>query len=196
MADPMLPAGLDLRFEVIDLIHRIGAHRTEERIVRADEQVGSPVMGVAAGDPIDVRAQLESVEEGIFITGSADATLTGECSRCLDPITEDVSAPIGEMFTYPDKLEKGIDPEEDDIPLLTGDTIDLGHQVHDALAVAAPFTPLCREDCLGLCDQCGFRMEDDPDHEHVIIDPRLSSLAALLQDSDGAAGDAKGDSAQ
>ena len=42
--------------------------------------------------------------------------------------------------------------------------------------------PLCREDCPGLCGQCGFRMEDDPDHHHDVIDPRFAALQGLLED--------------
>lgn len=178
MTTSPLPAGLDLSFDAVDLIHKPGAHREVHRTITAEEQVGNPIMGVKPGTEITLRAHLESVVEGIFVSGTADSTISGECSRCLDEISDEVSVRIGDLFTYPEKIPADMDPEEaEDIPLMEGDTVDLGHMVHDAFAVAAPFRPLCSEDCLGLCDQCGFRMEDDPEHEHVVIDPRFAALA-------------------
>ena len=43
-----------------------------------------------------------------------------------------------------------------------------------------PLAPLCSEDCLGLCPECGVRMEDDPQHAHDTSDPRWAALAALV----------------
>ena len=42
-----------------------------------------------------------------------------------------------------------------------------------------PLAPLCRPDCPGLCSVCGARLADDPDHQHVEVDPRWAALAAL-----------------
>jgi uncharacterized protein len=38
---------------------------------------------------------------------------------------------------------------------------------------------VCREDCPGLCSECGARLADEPDHQHDVIDPRWSALSAL-----------------
>lgn len=183
--DPKAPlpadTGLDLTFEAVDLVHRIGTQRRVERTVASDTQVGDAIYGVAPGTDIAVEASLESVEEGIFVHGSADTTLTGECSRCLDPVSEHLRVDFNELFTYPDKVPAELDDEE--IPILEGDDIDLAQLVHDSIALAAPLQPLCRDDCPGLCPQCGFRMEDDPTHEHTVIDPRFAQLASLLEDA-------------
>ena len=66
----------------------------------------------------------------------------------------------------------------------------LGPVVRDTLAVEADERPLCREDCPGLCAQCGFRMEDDPDHHHEVIDERFAALKDLFDE------DPKDDDAQ
>lgn len=181
--DPKAPipadTGLDLTFEAIDLIHKIGSQRQIERTVSSDKHVGDPVYAVAPGTPIEVRASLESVDEGIFVHGTADTKLSGECSRCLDPVGEDFTARFDELFTYPEKVPAEL--EDEDIPLLEGDDINLAQLVHDSIALAAPLQPLCREDCPGLCSECGFRMEEDLDHEHTVIDPRFAQLAQLLE---------------
>ncbi len=180
--DPTAPrpadTGLDLAFEAVDLVHKIGSQRMVERTVTSEKQVGDPNLGVTPGTPIDVNASLESVEEGIFVHGNAKTRVQGECSRCLDPVQDDLTVDFDELFTYPDKVPDDVD--EDEVPLLEDDVIDLAQLVHDSIALAAPIRPLCREECPGLCSECGFRMEDDPDHEHRIIDPRFAQLAQLL----------------
>ena len=55
-------------------------------------------------------------------------------------------------------------------------------EVHDfdAVVLDLPFTPLCRDDCLGLCPTCGFVLNDDPDHSHgEQVDPRWEALQNL-----------------
>ena len=59
------------------------------------------------------------------------------------------------------------------------DTVDLEEVVRDAVADALPFTPLCSDDCPGLCDQCGASLVEDPTHAHNVIDPRWSVLESL-----------------
>lgn len=185
-------AGLDLTFDAIDLIHKVGSHRAIERTVTSTEQVGDPVFGVRPGTPITLNATLESVSEGVFVTGQVTSELDGECSRCLDPVHETIEVGIDELFSYPDKVPA--DLEDEDVPVLTGDEIDLGPLVHDALAVAAPFQPLCREDCAGLCAECGARLENDPGHHHEVIDPRFAALQGMFAGADpaDAAGDGEG----
>lgn len=195
------PAGgsrpsLDLTVDAVDLIGRVGSHRRIHREVTAPERAdggpaeGSVAMTVPAGGVIAVDADLESIVEGIYVGGSVQARLTGECSRCLDPVEQVVDARIDEVFAYPGK--GGADDE--DAPILTGDTIDLGPLVHDALAVAAEDRPLCRPDCPGLCPQCGMRMEEDPDHAHEVRDPRWAALEGLFDDGPNAEGSVSGSS--
>jgi hypothetical protein len=55
--------------------------------------------------------------------------------------------------------------------------------LRDAVVLALPFQPLCREDCPGLCVDCGARLADDPDHRHdAPIDPRWAALGNAVAD--------------
>lgn len=176
------PFDSDLRFDAVDLIGRTGSHRHVERTVSATaREAGGPAMQVPEGDPVAVEAELESVVEGIYVHGTVEAHLVGECSRCLDPVEDDVSARIDELFMYPEKV-KG--DEREDTVMLEGEQVDLGPLARDALALEADDRPLCRPDCPGLCPQCGFRMEEDPDHEHDVIDTRWAALQGLLAEGD------------
>ena len=51
--------------------------------------------------------------------------------------------------------------------------------LHDAVVLALPLQPLCRDDCPGLCATCGARLADDPEHHHDKVDPRWAGLQDL-----------------
>ena len=184
-----------LLFDVVDLVGRTGSHRHVERTVPAPpREAGGVAMQVPEGQDIAVEAELESVVEGIYAHGTVTAHLEGECSRCLDPVDQDVTARLDELFMYPEKVKA---EEKEDTELLQGDDVNLGPLVRDALAMEADERPLCRDDCPGLCAQCGFRMEDDPDHAHDIIDDRFAVLQGLFDEAseEGAEDTAKGEEA-
>ncbi|WP_394214217.1 YceD family protein [Brachybacterium vulturis] len=170
-----------LRFDAVDLVGRTGSHRRIERTVPAPpREAGGVAMQVREGEDIAVEAELESVVEGIYAHGTVTAHLKGECSRCLDPVEQDVTARLDELFMFPEKVKAD---EKEDTALLEADEVNLGPLVRDALAMEADERPLCREDCPGLCAQCGFRMEEDPDHHHDVVDPRFAALQGLLDDT-------------
>src|SRR5699024_9345015 len=132
------PIDVDLRFDAVDLLGRTGSHRHVQRTIpapeREGEEAGGSAMQVPEGEDIAVEAELESIVEGIFAHGTVTAHLAGECSRCLDPVDQDVEARLDELFMYPRKVK----PEEaEDTALLDDDVVDLGPLVRDVLAVEA-----------------------------------------------------------
>ena len=182
-ATPRSTLDTALQFDAIDLVGRPGTHRRVERTVPAPaREAGGIAMQVPEGQDIAVEAELESVVEGIYVHGTVTAHLEGECSRCLDPVEQDVTARVDELFMYPEKVKA---EDRDDSVLFEDDAVNVGPLVRDALAMEADERPLCREGCPGLCAQCGFRMEDDPDHHHDVIDPRFAALQGLLDEDSG-----------
>lgn len=176
-AIPTSPLDDALRFDAVDLVGRTGTHRRVEHTVPAPaREAGGLAMQVSEGEPIAIELELESVVEGIYAHGTVTAHLEGECSRCLDPVDQDIATRFDELFLYPEKVKA---EEREDSVLLVDDEVRLGPVVRDTLAVEADERPLCREDCPGLCAQCGFRMEDDPDHHHEVIDERFAALKEI-----------------
>ena len=57
-----------------------------------------------------------------------------------------------------------------------GDELDLEPVLRDLIVTALPLAPVCRDDCPGLCSECGARLADDPTHKHDIIDARWAAL--------------------
>ena len=171
-------------FSTRELARRPGNQRTVTRTVPApsgDKAIGLVgVIAVPDGSDVDIDLSLESVTEGVYVSGTASAHLTGECSRCLDDLSEDVSERIEELFAYPDSLTEET-TDADEIPRVGDDNVDLEQTVRDAIAVDLPLAPLCRPDCPGLCQECGERWADlAPDHRHERLDPRWAALRERL----------------
>ena len=111
-----------------------------------------------------------------------DAVLEGECVRCLEPIADEVEVTFQELYVYDDHATTTARGGRRGQPL-EGDLLDLEPLLRDAVVLALPFQPLCKDDCPGLCTECGARLADDPDHAHEApIDPRWAALTTLEHD--------------
>lgn len=154
--------------------------------VEAPAELGIEVLHVPEGSPVELDLRLEAVMEGVLVTGVAQATLEGECVRCLTPLVDELDVRFQELCTYDDVRHDQADEDlDDETSRLEDDLLDLEPLLRDAVVLALPFQPLCTEDCPGLCIECGARLADDPGHSHeAVIDPRWAGLAALKQDED------------
>lgn len=176
--DPRSPFVLDSH----ELGRRPGSMRRVQRTVAAPEDLGTEVIGVPTGSDVELDLQLEAVMEGVFVSGTAKARAVGECVRCLDEVVEDVDVAIQELYVYPERAQAASeagDEEDEDLRELDGELIDVEPALRDAVVVALPFQPLCRDDCPGLCSICGAHLADDPDHGHETLDPRWAALGGL-----------------
>ena len=175
------PAASPYLFSMRELVRRPGEQRTASGEFPAPAVLGTDVIGVPEGADVKLEASFESVSEGIWAHGTVTAEAVGECSRCLDEVRLDVDANFQGLFTYPDRAIDDEEDEPEDVFEFDGDSIDLEELVRDAVVTSLPFIPLCSPDCPGLCDQCGARLADDPDHTHEVIDPRWSALQGLTE---------------
>jgi uncharacterized protein len=181
--DPRQPLVLDTR----ELGRRPGSMRRVRQTVQAPQELGIPLASIPAGSELVLDLRLESVMEGVLVTGTVDAVMSGECGRCLDPVSAPLQVDIQELYSYPDSGPYGNSrasgprsDDEDELPSLVDDLIDLEPVLRDALVLELPMSPLCSEDCPGLCPECGEHLADLPeDHSHDAVDPRWAALAGL-----------------
>ena len=158
--------------DVYDLMHRPGEMRERALDLTVPERLGNPVIGIPAGAKLHVDVRLESLHDGILVSAEVDADAVGECVRCLIEVTEPVQVEFQELFAYSEDEAFEYEVHED--------TIDLEPVIRDAVVLSLPFQPVCQEDCLGLCPQCGVRLLDNPGHEHEQpIDPRWAALGGV-----------------
>jgi uncharacterized protein len=165
---------------------RPGSMMTFSETVPSPSRIGLDLIGVDAGAPLALDLRIESVSEGVLVSGTVSAPTAGECARCLTPITGDVEIDLTELFAYPDSATDET-TESDEIGRVGGagepDTVDLEQPIIDAIGLALPFSPLCGPDCAGLCPHCGVPLATaEPGHHHEQIDPRWAKLAGLLDE--------------
>ncbi|WP_329128029.1 YceD family protein [Streptomyces sp. NBC_01465] len=177
-----------LVFDTHELGRRPGALKRLSRTAEAPRDLGvEGVVGVPEGAPVEINLRLESVMDGVLVTGTARASAKGECVRCLEPLELDLEADYQEMFSYPDaddrsrgNAEPGDDAEDEEITPLEDGLFDLEPVLRDAVVLALPLQPVCREDCAGLCSECGIRLDDEPGHHHDVPDIRWAALQGLV----------------
>ncbi len=85
---------------VHDLMHKPGHMRELKLDITIPAALGNAVTAVPAGEVIDLDLRLESVHEGILVTGEVFGDAAGECSRCLEPLTVAVEVDFQELFAY------------------------------------------------------------------------------------------------
>jgi uncharacterized protein len=158
-----------------DLGRRAGAMKRVRSTVEAPADLGIDVIGVPPSSPLLLDLRLESVVEGVLVTGTATVEVRGECVRCLGTISEVREVDIQELYVYP-----GSEATADEASRLEGDLLDLEPVLRDGVVLDLPFQPLCRPDCRGLCVDCGANLNGQPDHAHEQqVDPRWVKLRAL-----------------
>jgi uncharacterized protein len=94
--NPKAPLVLDTR----DLPRRPGALRTLRRVVPAPKDLGVELIGVPEGADLDLDLRLESVSEGVLVSGTVSGRVKGECGRCLREIDDSVAVPVQELYAY------------------------------------------------------------------------------------------------
>ena len=160
---------------VNELTRRPGQMKELELVIPCDSAMGKGAASVPAGEAIELALRLESVHEGILATGEVSTTAQAECSRCLEPLNLKVEVDFQELFAY--SLE-----QEDDF-LIQDEKINLEQAITDAVVLSLPFKPVCSEDCLGLCSECGLNFSQDPNHVHeASIDSRWSGLESFRKE--------------
>lgn len=165
-------------FGVHDIYHRPGEMREIEREVTLPETFGEGLAAVTAGTKVNLHVRLESVHEGILATVRAVTTVAAECSRCLLEFNETLEVDFIELFAY--------NPTETEEYGVHGDHVNLEPPLRDAVVLALPFTPVCREDCYGLDPVTGERLHRAAADTAEAVDPRWAVLAGFSVEDNNA----------
>ena len=187
------------KLNTYELPRRAGEMKEYELDIVVKEKFGVDLISVPSGEVIEVDARLESVTEGILLSANVYAVAQGECIRCLDPVEIVIERKIQELYNYEPTNERGkkkrksstedLTSEDLDIAdelMMDGDILDLETPIRDAIVLSLPTNPLCSQECLGLCPECGGKWAELPEeHAHEVIDARWASLEGLtLEDPD------------
>lgn len=188
------------------LVRDLPVHRTfEVPSTRVSEWLKGMPMRDALGAPDpdpdagEGKADLDLYADGThaFAAGTFKGYLTVACSRCVGPVRLDLEEtvrvtfmPPGEMpsednepahQTAPGDEGEGAEVREEDLDVFAydGEKIDLEPLLREQFVLAVPYAPLCKEDCKGLCPQCGIDRNTGTCTCEKPIDPRLAALKGL-----------------
>lgn len=151
----------------------------EDRLELKDEEA------TLAG-PVTGNVRLHRTNQGVFVDGKVHVPVRMECSRCLKPVTEELEFPLREQYYPTVDVNTGapLPPPDDELafPIDRNHLLDLREAIRQNLVLALPMTALCKEDCAGLCPQCGKDLNNGPcDCRTETTDERFASLRELLE---------------
>ncbi|WP_456571124.1 YceD family protein [Blastococcus sp. SYSU DS0539] len=168
------PWKVDLR----ELGRRAGSMQELDRTAPAPGDWRVELLGVPEAADVHLHLRLESVMEGVLVTGEFSVPVAGSCARCLEPIEDVLRLDVQELYAYSGSTTEATS-EEDEVRRIEGDFLDLEPLARDVVVLSLPLAPVCTEDCAGLCVDCGQRLDDLPaDHSHEVVDARWAGLAA------------------
>lgn len=169
-----------LTFDISRLPRRPGSMQVVRETVPSPSRIGLDLIAIEAGAPLHLDLRFESVSEGVLVTGSVTAPTSAECVRCLTATSGEVAVTLTELFAYPDSTTEAT-TEEDEVGHVVDGTIDLEQPLIDAVVLELPLSPVCRDDCPGLCPDCGVPLaEAEEGHHHERIDPRWAKLSGMF----------------
>lgn len=166
MSDPLRP----LRVNAVELLRQPGAIQDLGFVVEA-EPLGV-VHDRLCGD-IRVDLKLETLNDGIRVTGTISAPWATGCRRCLVEVSGTAAASITEVYQR--------EPSDSDAFLLDSNQLDLAPTVREAILLELDVERSCRNDCAGLCPVCGIDRNDSVCAcDTTITDNRWSALDGLI----------------
>ena len=164
----------DLRINAVELLRHPGATRHIETTV-APEAID--VHDDRVRGDIAIAVDATSSVDGVVVRGTVSTPWSGQCRRCLIEVEGTSVSTIDELFQQ--------HPQHGDAVEITGDQIDLAPVVREYVVLDLPDAPLCRDDCAGICPNCGIDRNVGSCTCHTTaIDPRWSALEGLHLDDD------------
>ena len=143
---------------------------------------GANLYGVSFPSPLHVFGEITNTAGYMRMVLSASIPYTTACARCLREVTGTFSFRF-EKTVAPAKLLANVAEEDaDDYVIVEDGFLDVDEQLLEMLVLEFPAKLLCKEDCAGLCPQCGKNLNDGPcTCSMQETDPRLAPLAAWLE---------------
>ncbi len=103
--------------------------------------------------------------EGLLLQADIQADVENQCSRCLEPIKVHTEAQFEDLYVFETRMKEELDEEE--VP--RDGYINLAVPFRDYLILGVPINNLCKEDCKGICIECGQNLNNGScEHNHRI----------------------------
>lgn len=116
-------------------------------------------------DHVDADLDVTAMDSGWSFRLRFVATLTGPCSRCLEPAQLQIVVDAHEVHD-PDAEGDAADDLCSSHITTVGPALDITSWAQECIALKFPAQVLCQAECRGLCGQCGINLNEHPDHSH------------------------------
>ena len=129
-------------------------------------------------EPVLAQGTVRNTAGVLMMEGQVRTTIHGICDRCAGSFDQEVTFPIDVVLV----TELANEENEDEwVFPLEGDSADLDDIVRTVFVLNLDSKLLCKEDCKGLCPQCGKNLNDGPCNCRKELDPRFAALKQLLE---------------
>jgi uncharacterized protein len=140
---------------------------------------------ISLTQPATVSGKVRLADNEVFVNGHVETRAQVECDRCLQPVKLPVNADFAlEYITGSEYESSGVvelTEAEMSVSVFDGQAIDVDEIVKEQIVLAVPTRMLCREDCKGICPECGAdRNKGDCNCTTNDIDPRWAALKNLI----------------
>lgn len=127
-------------------------------------------------EPLYGSFRASRTAQGLYLKGTLYSDVDSHCARCTNPHRQSIAMELDEHYYLPSAI-----PDENALVVYDDGVINLGQLVRDLSVVSVPIQTVCREDCEGLCMECGVNLNNEQcDCVDEDIDPRFAVLKELL----------------
>jgi uncharacterized protein len=160
-----------------------------KRAFHVNEFVDMADSGLELAEPVEGEVHMTRTARGVLVVAHLHTLLRQVCGRCVETVLSPVDLDIEEEFLQTldvgtgQPLDLGNLDQEDPAILIDGHhVVDLDNIIRQYLLAWAPISPLCRDDCAGLCFQCGANLNEGRcSCPPPVVDSRLAGLASLIE---------------
>jgi len=140
---------------------------------------------ISLSGPATVSGKVRLAGNQVFVNGHAETRAQVECDRCLQPVEIPVNTDFALEYVTGSEYEAAraveLTEAEMSIAVFDGEVIDIDEIVKEQVVLTVPTRMLCREDCKGICPECGAdRNSGDCSCSTNDIDPRWAALKKLI----------------
>lgn len=149
--------GRELTFDLDEQALNARVQAAKQQHAKEHPIVDEPAYYFQPKPQADIKIEVEGSQ--VFLTGLVSGSFSSTCARCAEEASESMELPVT-MILKSHAPGKRAESEDEDISLgyYMGDEVDCSSILEEHLILALPYRVLCRDDCKGLCPQCGVNL--------------------------------------
>lgn len=138
----------------------------------------------SVSSPVHFNGEILRDGSRVHLRGTVTGDVDLQCTRCAEPLRHHLDVSFDDVFVpasdAADAGEHELEGAELDEQIIEQDEIDLTDVIREQVLLNLPEQVFCKEDCKGLCPQCGTDLnKTDCDCGENEIDPRWAALKNL-----------------